>query len=84
MYTCYIHIYIYIYIYTHTCVICVTYIYIYISITWKWVAVSAGNVPCKGPHHPRLDPPRLGQALLWHAGMLYMSTVGLGLGRQRI
>ena len=30
------------------------------------------------------DPPRLGRAILWHAGVLYMFTVGLGLGRQRI
>ena len=32
----------------------------------------------------RDDPPRLGRALLGHAGMLYTFTVGLGLGRQRI
>ena len=28
--------------------------------------------------------PRLGRALLGHAGVLYTFTVGLGLGRQRI
>ena len=32
----------------------------------------------------RDDPPRLGCALLGHAGMLYTFMVGLGLGRQRI
>ena len=30
------------------------------------------------------DPLRRGRALLWHAGMLYMFTVGLRLGRQRM
>ena len=32
----------------------------------------------------RDDPPRLGRALLGHAGVLYTFTVGLGLGRQRM
>ena len=32
----------------------------------------------------RDDPPRLGRALLGHAGMLCTFTLGLGLGRQRI
>ena len=32
----------------------------------------------------RDDSPRLGRALLGHAGMLFMFTVGLGLGWQRI
>ena len=32
----------------------------------------------------RDDPPKLGRALLGHAGMFCTFTVGLGLGRQRI
>ena len=74
----YIHMYIYIYVYTHVTIhlSLSLYIYIYIHIyTYVRVCVGASR---------RDDPPRLGRALLGHAGMLYMFTVGLGLGRQRI